>query len=122
MDEPSVEDDEVEDVPAVEQDETDPVADADDEPDTDEPDAGMQDEIEALRARVQELEAALREKDDHPSQGVACVVWMANGDTVKPYGIYASEDRALDDVFRLNEVAEFIGGGSKFKVDEVAWR
>lgn len=48
-------------------------------------------------------------------------IW-AKGDEPRFYGLYRTMDRAIKEIDRLNEVAQFLGKDGAFEIEEVSWR
>lgn len=81
-------------------------------------------EIDELKRRIEYLEGRLEgygPATPLTTSGPSYVLW-AKTDTPKLYGLYGTMEAALAEVDRLNEVASFLGGGSVFEVEEVAWK
>lgn len=79
-----------------------------------------QTEIDELRKRVEYLEGRLEGKVT--ADGHSYLLWSLVGGRPKFYGLYLSEDSALSEGERINEVAAFLGNSGAFEVEEVAWR
>ena len=77
-------------------------------------------EIDELRKRVEYLEGRLEGKAT--ADGHSYLLWSLVGGRPKFYGLYLSEDSALSEGERINEVAAFLGNSGAFEVEEVAWR
>lgn len=81
-------------------------------------------EIDELKRRIEYLEGRLEGYESTTqltTSGPSYVLW-AKTDAPKLYGLYGTMEAALAEVDRLNEVAAFLGGGSVFEVEEVAWK
>lgn len=59
--------------------------------------------------------------EPEPKEKPVYIIWL-KGEEPKFYGAYGDMDAAINDADRLNDVASFLGGGSTFEVEEVAWK
>lgn len=80
--------------------------------------------IEELERKVEYLEGRIEgyESSKPVLSGDNAYLLWAKSDEHKVFGLYASMEKALKEVDRLNEVASFLVGEGVFEVEEVCWK